>query len=184
MRNKFFIILAILFLASTLYYWSLKKEQDILVPSIQRESVVPTSYQDKVLMLSPKSGDTVSSPVTIKGSVSGTWFFEGVVLGKVTDEAGKLLGQGPLMAKEEWMTEESVFFEGILPFDISGTKGGFVVIEADNPSGMGTPRSFRIPVIFNSLHVNSCTGPDCDAFMCTTGEVASNGVCVHEETGI
>lgn len=138
----------------------------------------PRTFKDKVRVVAPKPQVVITNPVTITGSVSGTWFFEGQIISRVVDAQGNVLGQGPLVAMGDWMTIESVGFSGVIPFSLSKTKDGFVIIEADNPSGDENPPSFKIPVKFLSDEDPvSCTGDSCGE--CTIDSLGSNGVCVH-----
>jgi len=95
----------------------------------------------------PVSGSIVSSPVKVIGKAPGTWFFEANLVVKITDEAGVVFGQGPATASLDWMTTSLVPFEAIIPFTPS-SDSGFIVIEADNPSGNPGAPSFKVPVKF------------------------------------
>jgi hypothetical protein len=149
-----------------------------------KQNIFDTKKLSKnVVMISPKKGEEVSSPVKISGSVSGRWFFEGTIIGKVTNSEGEVLGQGPLMANGDWMTESNVSFEGIIPFGISNTKNGFIVIEADDPGGTGNIPSYKMPIVFGGNNTTFCTGPDCGNYMCNSGSMGSNGVCIKDPEG-
>ncbi len=140
----------------------------------------PKTFKNKVIITSPKQNTLIENPVTISGSVSGTWFFEGQIISKIVDRDGRILGQGPLVATDDWMTVESVGFSGIIPFTPPHSKSGFVIIEADNPSGSTNPPSFKIPVMFSEVGQSACGGDDCGE--CTIGSIGSNGVCVHNNS--
>lgn len=91
----------------------------------------------------------ISSPVTVKGSARGQWFFEASFPVEVRDAGGNVLGRGIATAEEEWMTENFVPFTAEISFDAGSAKKGFLVLKKDNPSG--EPQfddELRIPVTF------------------------------------
>lgn len=122
-----------------------------------------------VVINTPKEGSVISSPVLIRGEAPGRWFFEANIVVRVIDEQGNVLGAGPGMATSDWMTIEPVPFEIILPFDVPTTDKGFIMIEADNPSGAPNPPSYKMPIKF----AKQSTGMMCGG---------SEGVCMKDET--
>ena len=118
-----------------------KKKQEALTDLIQVET--------------PKEGAVISSPVTIKGRARGTWFFEGVAPVQLVSNNGELIKEGHIEAKESWMTENFVPFEGELSFELGkdellqNEKRGYLLINRANASGKKEhDRVVRIPVVF------------------------------------
>lgn len=124
-----------------------------------------------VTLTLPTSKDKLSSPVKVKGSAPGTWFFEATLVVKIIDADGNILGQGPAMAKGEWMTDKLVPFEAIIPFTTSTTNSGTINIEADDPSGRGLAPKKAFPIIFAKSDVSESAPSAC------TG---SGGVCMKD----
>ncbi len=146
---------------------------------IERVSVSSNYFSDQKIektahITSPLPQSHVSSPVTISGSVSGRWFFEGSIIGQIVDKQGNVLGQGPLNASGDWMTAKDVSFNGVIPFVVDADTEGYVVIKADDPEGGGTAKSMRIPVIIDAPSETSNTKAEC-----STATVASNGFCMR-----
>lgn len=182
-KSVFYFLISILISFGAFYYVSgeiraFSKEIDVIAS--KQQTYNPKTFKDKVQVISPKPNTVITSPVKISGSVSGTWFFEGQIISRIVDADGTVLGQGPLVASGDWMTTSSVPFSGIIPFNVPNSKTGFVVIEADNPSGQDNPPSFKIPVLFAPTSSAACTGPSCGE--CTIGSVGTNGVCMHDST--
>lgn len=144
------------------------------------KNIFDKKLEENVVMVSPRKGDVISTPVKIQGSISGRWFFEGTLIGRIVDSDGNVLGQGPLIARGDWMTEENVNFEGIIPFSTSKSKEGHIVIGTDDSGGVGNISSYKTPILFMGDETSFCTGEGCGAVMCSTGSIGSNGVCVHD----
>lgn len=91
---------------------------------------------DFILVESPASGETIASPLTVRGKARGTWFFEGDFPIVLEDLKGNVIARGFVTAKGEWMTEEFVPFEGTLAFKKpAGVDSAILVFKKDNPSG-------------------------------------------------
>lgn len=85
----------------------------------------------------PDPNDIVSSPMTVSGQATGTWFFEDSAPVKVYNSNGTLLGQGTISTVSgNWMTTSSVAFTGTINFSNPNTATGTVVFERSNPSGL------------------------------------------------
>lgn len=101
-----------------------------------------------VRLTQPGRADTVSSPVTITGSASGTWFFEGQLPVRI-ETFGQVLTETTAAADEDWMTTEAVDFSTEVAFDSPEDDFGFVVVESSNPSGLpANGNRFYWPVRF------------------------------------
>lgn len=97
----------------------------------------------------PKSGDLVKSPLTMKGRAKGNWFFEGDAPVELQDLEGNVLAESYIQAKVGWMTEEFVYFEGVLEFSLDDEKEGMLIFKRDNPSGLSeNAEEFKLHVKF------------------------------------
>lgn len=99
---------------------------------------------------SPKADSRVTSPLTVEGTVSPGWMFEGVFPIKLLDSNRKLIVQG--QAKEtvpgSWQDGTVVYFSATLKFS-TNTKSGFIILENDNPSGdPSRSKTFEVPISF------------------------------------
>ena len=85
----------------------------------------------------PQPNQEISSPLTVKGKLPWTWFFEGQIYAELIGEDGEVLAGSPLYAEGEWMTEEDVAFSGELIFNnVKAVPTATLVIQNDNPSGL------------------------------------------------
>ena len=106
----------------------------------------------------PGPNETVQSPLLIKGEARGYWFFEASFPIVLTDWGGRIIAQWYATAKDEWMTENFVPFEGTLEFENPAFPGadaghfsrrGYLIFKKDNPSGLPEhDDALEIPVLF------------------------------------
>lgn len=95
-----------------------------------------------------KSGQTVQSPLIVKGEARGVYYFEASFPIKVLDGSGNVLGWGIAQAQSDWMTEDFVPFEATVDFEAPVAGKGFLVLKKDNPSGLPEhDEEFRIPIL-------------------------------------
>lgn len=107
----------------------------------------PTS--EGLIIETPKVNEKIKSPLKIKGQAKGNWFFEAEFLGELYDENDNLLGRTTLRAKDDWMTENFVFFEGDLEFFQPKTQNGKLRLQGANPSGLAeNQKIFEISIQF------------------------------------
>lgn len=110
-------------------------------------SIVSTN---DIRITSPRSGDTVRSPLTLTGEARGNWFFEASAPVELQDANGKKLAQGFITAQGEWMTTNFVPFTGTLTWTATSTgttTAARVVFMNDNPSGLPSlQKSVVVPV--------------------------------------
>lgn len=91
----------------------------------------------------------ISSPIAVRGTARGYWFFEASFPVEIQDISGRVLGRGIATAEGEWMTEGFVPFKTEIFFDAGNTKSGFLVFKKDNPSDLPEfDDELRIPVVF------------------------------------
>jgi uncharacterized protein YxeA len=102
-----------------------------------------------VTVTSPISNAKVTSPLTVKGTVPGSWSFESQFTVQLVDAQGNLIAKTPAKLQGDWMTDEQVPFTATLTFSHNaGTKGSLVLVK-DNPSGLANNNdSVTIPVTF------------------------------------
>lgn len=91
----------------------------------------------QVVLESPRSGERISSPLTLTGVALGTWFFEASFPVELRDAQGNVIAQHFVTAQSDWMTTDYVRFSGELTFTkpAQGTTGT-LVLKKDNPSGL------------------------------------------------
>ncbi len=143
------IIIAIAFLAALLFVvvWRVEKSyRGKLV--VEREPII---YKDFVRLENPlpHDRDYITSPLVVRGSARGNWFFEASFPIHLLDGNGKEIAVAVAQAQGEWMTTEYVPFEAILIFESPATEDGTLILEKDNPSELPEhDDDFRIPIRF------------------------------------
>lgn len=126
-----------------------QEEQDRLNDEAENQS---HRYQSEkgveIVVDSPESGESISSPVAITGQVPGNWSFEASFPIELRDGEGNLVAEGHGELQGDWMTQELVPFTAELEFEnVSGQ--GSVILLKDNPSGLAENEdSVTIPIVF------------------------------------
>lgn len=106
-------------------------------------------YSDLIRVSAPLPNQKVTSPLTVRGTARGTWYFEASFPVKIFDADGRELGVTPAQAQSDWMTTEFVPFEAVLTFEKPRAATGTLVLMKDNPSGLPeNDDSISIPVRF------------------------------------
>ncbi len=105
---------------------------------------------DLIRIQNPRPGTTISSPLIITGEARGYWFFEANFPVLLINSSGMILAEGFATTKDDWMTEEFIFFEAQLEFeDINGTKSGRLFLKNANVSGLPENEdALEIPIKF------------------------------------
>jgi hypothetical protein len=104
---------------------------------------------DSVRVDTPQPGQTVGSPLVVRGAARGAWFFEASFPVTLLDGHGARLAQAPAQADGNWMTTDFVPFSATLSFPPPATATGTLVLENANPSGdPAHAQSRRIDVTF------------------------------------
>ncbi|MEK7102946.1 MAG: PQQ-dependent sugar dehydrogenase, partial [Patescibacteria group bacterium] len=120
---------------------------------IYRLSTQPPKKEGGVIVPDPKvetpvSGQSVKSPLMVKGSAPGNWYFEASFPIELKDEKGTTLVKVPVQAKGDWMTTNYVPFEISLPFSVKVKQKGTLILHKDNPSGLSeNEQSIEIPIV-------------------------------------
>jgi hypothetical protein len=105
--------------------------------------------QELIKLANPRPGQTITSPVEIRGEARGNWFFEATFPVKFLDSKGNVIGTGHAESEGEWMTTDFVPFSGTINFETKDTKGT-LILEKNNPSGLEhNADRLEIPVSFN-----------------------------------
>jgi hypothetical protein len=131
-----------------------EESQQVITSLLENETPEQSDNQvekaeEMIKISSPKPGDTISSPLLIKGEARGTWYFEASFPVKLLDADGNIIAVHYAQAQGEWMTEEFVPFTSELIFEAPQTETGTLVLQKDNPSGLEeNDASIEIPVKF------------------------------------
>lgn len=108
--------------------------------------------KEGILISSPKSNEKIKSPLKIEGQARGFWYFEAQFPAELYDANNNFLGRAILRAKDDWMTENFVPFEGELSFSPPATSSGTLKFLSDNPSGLPeNQKVFEVQVQFEKV---------------------------------
>lgn len=115
-------------------------------------SVCLTPTSEGILIESPKENEKIKSPLKISGQARGNWFFEAQFTAELYDANENFLGKAILTAKDDWMTENFVYFKGELEFSQPETQSGKLRFLSANPSGLAeNQKIFEISVQFEKV---------------------------------
>lgn len=120
---------------------------------ISNELVLEDEEEERtnVLIISPQNNQIVTSPLLVKGQVTGAWFFEASLPIKLLDSQKKIIAESYALAQSDWMTTELVEFSGVLEFknEEITDENGYVIIAKDNPSALPENEvAIQLPVRF------------------------------------
>jgi hypothetical protein len=110
---------------------------------------------DLITIDSPRPQQVIHSPVVIRGTARGPWYFEASFPIVLTDGDGRIIAEGHGQAQGEWMTEAFVPFEAVLTFNVPENAAAFgnrgtIILKKDNPSGEPSrDQAVEIPILFN-----------------------------------
>jgi len=105
-----------------------------------------------ILISLPKRNAKIKSPLKIEGQARGFWFFEAQFPVEIYDANNNFLGRAILVAKDDWMTENFVPFQGELNFVQPATSLGTLKFLSDNPSGLPeNQKIFEVPIQFEEV---------------------------------
>lgn len=145
-----------------------EREEPIVYQEEMREDAEEITEEDMgipmhpdISITSPKILTVVSSPLRVEGRARGVWFFEGDFLISIVDWDGRIIGEGYATARDEWMTEDFVSFEGQIPFvfdDLLPYGHGTIIFQKNNPSGMSElDDAYEIPILFREEEIPTTT---------------------------
>jgi hypothetical protein len=129
-----------------------RTEEDEESETDQEQVVEYTSEGgDRVRMRQPHKDEVVTSPLTVKGEVKGTWAFEGEFRVELTDARREVITQTPARLRGDHMTEDFVPFETTLEYPQEGRGGqGYLILRKSNPSGEPErDDSLELPIRFS-----------------------------------
>ena len=108
--------------------------------------------KEGILISSPKTNEKIKSPWKIEGQARGFWYFEAQFPVDLYDAYNNFLGRAILRAKDDWMTENFVAFQGELSFSPPATSSGTLKFLSDNPSGLPEKQKvFEVQVQFEKV---------------------------------
>ena len=107
----------------------------VLAPVLAQAKEMGKNKED-IIVTCPKPHQCVTSPLTVQGKASGSWFFEATFPISLVDEQGNQLATSKATAKGDWMTKKLVPFEGKLDFTVTKATKAKLVLQNDNPSGL------------------------------------------------
>jgi len=165
-KNLFLIVIIILIILGGIYLFT-KREKGVVCTQDVKECpdgsfvsrVAPDcnfascpGEKEGILVSLPKRNQKIKSPLKIEGEARGFWFFEAQFSVELYDVNENFLGRAILTAKDDWMTENFVFFEGELEFAQSATSLGTLRFLSDNPSGLPeNQKIFEVPIQFEEI---------------------------------
>jgi hypothetical protein len=118
------------------------KQDSILTEEIEEvysQVYYSNTSSDEIVLEYPLAEQIISSPLTVRGKARGSWFFEASAPVVLTDWDGRMIAQGVVQTKGDWMTSEFVPFEGTLTFETpSYGDTGALILQNDNPSGLSS----------------------------------------------
>lgn len=127
-------------------------EHSILIDRIIKISPNGNCKSDLIILDSPSSGASISSPLKISGKARGNWFFEGSFPVILVNWDGKIVANSIAEANGDWMTTDFVPFEATLEFTKpeENNNRGAIILKKDNPSGESRlDDALEIPIYFN-----------------------------------
>ena len=142
--KKRYIILFFLILFGLFLNFIIKKFQEPINNPVKNDLLLPKKeYPNKKDLISVNnlySGDTISSPLIIKGKAVGNWFFEATAPIEIVNYKGDIIGNGYIQVDEgyDWMITEMVPFTGTIAFNFDNFgmyKNGKIILKKSNPSG-------------------------------------------------
>ncbi|MBP9711324.1 MAG: hypothetical protein KBD50_03665 [Candidatus Pacebacteria bacterium] len=94
----------------------------------------PVDYE--VLIESPKTGSTVTSPLTVSGKAHSNWYTDGEFPVEVRNSNGDVIGQG-VAKKQDGASAEGGFvpFSATVTFTANPGEYGSLVFKRSNPGG-------------------------------------------------
>ena len=160
------VIIVLIVILGGVYFFTKKEKGVICIQDVKEcsdGSFVPRIAPDcnfapcpgekeGILVSLPKRNEKIKSPLKIEGQARGFWFFEAQFSVELYDTNNNFLGRAILTAKDDWMTENFVPFEGELTFAPPSTSQGALKFLSANPSGLPeNQKIFELPVQFEEI---------------------------------
>ena len=134
------------------------KEGDDKIIKVNSIKLFEKEISKTIIIESPKANEIIDSPLIIKGKARGNWFFEATFPVTLVDWDGKIIAESYVEAKDNWMTEDFVPFEGKLEFKNPSfpntnikhfSHRGTLIFRNSNPSGLlENQYYFELPIRF------------------------------------
>ena len=165
-KKLFFIVIIIPIILGGIYLFTKKERGVICIQDVKEcpdgsfvSRVAPDcnfapcpGEKEGILVSLPKRNEKIKSPLKIEGEARGFWFFEAQFSVELYDANDNFLGRAILTAKDDWMTENFVSFEGELIFMSPSAESGTLRFLSANPSGLPEHQKiFEVPVQFEKL---------------------------------
>ena len=153
--SAWYFIAAFLVLTGLIFFWVSMRRSDVSNQKYNNVDLAPAIADHQsgglITVTSPSPGSFISSPVIVKGTASGSWFFEGSFPVEVRDSHGKVIGKGIATSTMDWMTTGFIPFKAVVSFSaVTAKTAGSIVFKRDNPSGDASNDQFvEMPVIFH-----------------------------------
>ena len=120
-----------------------------ILKSFKFETTGKINISELIQVEKPLPNIEVTSPLTVKGSARGFWYFEANAPIEILDKDYKKLGESYIKAEGEWMTRDFVDFTGTIEFNAPDDERGYLVFRRANPSDKReNDREYCLPVIF------------------------------------
>ncbi|TSC75726.1 MAG: hypothetical protein G01um101430_220 [Parcubacteria group bacterium Gr01-1014_30] len=160
------------------FFW-LRGVKDAAQPDVSAPEEIWTTERrnsDVIRLFSPKKGETIESPLVVKGEARGSWFFEANFPIVLTNWDGLIIAESFATAKSDWMTQDYVPFEAVLEFESPVFPGvdqehfsrrGYLILQKDNPSGLPENEDvLEVPITF-AMESRSAAPPPEEQVFCT-----------------
>lgn len=117
-------------------FWPKNESVDLFNQILSTFKFFNPNPDSEPIIFTPKRGDQVISPLTVKGTIPAGWIFEGTFPIKLVDEDKKLIVQGQAIETipDSWRIGKPVNFTATLHFTTSALSG-YIVLENNNQSG-------------------------------------------------
>ncbi|EKE05712.1 MAG: hypothetical protein ACD_19C00182G0040 [uncultured bacterium] len=164
-NNSFLVtLLSVLLLISILIagffaYQTQKLVAELRVKNEELRIKTPTSIPifKPLTINNLNDGDIITSPLEIIGNIDRNWTWEATFSIEIIDSNEKSLNTVPVSVIFNDEQSQTGSFSVLIPFTTK-TDNGFVVIHADNPSGLPqNDKSIKIPVKFAKDQLFACT---------------------------
>ena len=134
------IILIVLVLGAAVLVWTELRREPVMPENevVEEGTTTHTSLKGvELIVTSPTTNSTITSPLIISGEAPGFWYFEATFPVVLVNWDGLIIAEGYATAQSDWMTEEMVPFTATLEFiqPEYGDTGAFI-LQRDNPSGL------------------------------------------------
>lgn len=147
--------IVIIIIAGIIFFWVSMRQNDNRQDAKNgsgSSAIIDHKSGGLIELKSPLPGTRVSSPIVIKGTASGSWFYEGSFPVEVLDGNRAVIGKGIATSTFDWMTMGFIPFRASIVVKnkpLSGTAGS-ILLKRDNPSGDSTnDQAIEVPIIFN-----------------------------------